>query len=108
MNIQRNFRDHQLEENMKDGKANYLFKQLRLPKDLETIDIDNRNNIVNVLHQKILIFFVIGHQCFMKHLECTIQRHLNSDQFTSMSCTCQEDGWSIAIIRSLLSFLFLI
>ena len=41
MNIQRNFRDHQLEENMKDGKANYLFKQLRLPKDLEIIDIDN-------------------------------------------------------------------
>lgn len=41
MNIQRNFRDHQLEENMKDNKANYLFKQLRLPKDLEIIDIDN-------------------------------------------------------------------
>ena len=73
---------------------------------IETINIDDWNDVVHILHQEILILFVIGNKCFVEHLKSTIQGHLNRDQFSGMRCTSQEDGWSCGI--SFLGFLLLI
>ena len=70
---------------------------------IETINIDDWNDVVHILHQEILILFVIGNKCFVEHLKSTIQGHLNRDQFSGMRCTSQEDGWSCGI--SFLGFL---